>query len=481
MLYLIDASARNSLGHNLEYLERISLEVKSHFLILGNRELKSNGDSNYRPTFEFATWDFGRFGHRRKRIKPRAAQSSKTLRSSRALLITEKFIEISAKALARIAGRFVLFAVGHTKQSRCFHRDLTRGLFGIKPFSTILVSTTNARELVGLNKWTQNLPIQGYSISVILRRPLLDLRSLIEVPLIFIDALIYISAIQELANRVRFLADTPGLAARLSKRTAEKIEHIPTLGFEIQIDRPKGPMEFALAPNSRPETRYSVHDLTSIPKLSALTTVNLDSKGYRELLSTTKSIVLPYDPLRYRSRSSGIFAEALTLGILPIVPTGTSMSQEIAKLNSKILPPPELVMELKVGGVIDFRLFEQEYLLITLEGNFCGSIVLEISESNGGIKRSTHDFFESESIDSFLIRPTKQTLMTFKMDRILFPRDHSLNIKVNRIGSSLFGAPYLEGDLLEVLSLIDTISFHSEAEFEIREHSPRSICSVLKI
>ena len=480
MLYLIDSTAKNSLGHNLEYLERVSSVVKSQFLILGNKELNSAGSSSYRPTFEFATWDFGRFGFRRK-LKSKVVQGSKTLRSSRALIVTEKFIEKSAECTPGIVGRFVLFVVGYTKQTRYFHKDLTKGLCDVTSSSTILVSTTNARELVGLSKWAHNFPIEGFPISVILRRSLLDLRSYFEIPFLYMDSLIYISAIRQLENRVRFFADTPGLAAQLSKRTSVTIEHIPALGFEIQKSNPTGHLQIAIAPNSRSETRFSREDLKSIPQLSTAAKVSLDSQSYRDLLSTTKSIVLPYDPLRYRLRSSGIFAEALTLGILPIVPTGTSMSREIARLNSEILPSPVFIMELKLGGEIDFGVFRGEDLLITLEGNFSGSIVLEITEGNGAIKRSTHDFLESGSIDSFLIRPTKQTVMSFKMDRIFSQRYHTLNIKVNRIGDSLFGAPYLEGNLTGVLSLLKKVTFFSGHQAMIKEHSPKSIARCLEL
>lgn len=481
MLYLIDSSAKNSLGHNLEYLKRISEATESQSLILGNRKLESFEKSNYRPTFEFGTWDFGRFGFKRSKLKQQGVKGSKTLRSSRTLLITEKFIEVSAESIARFLGRLVLFTVKFTKQSRCFRRDLAIGLSDLGPDSTILLSTANTRELVGLINWINRSPIQECSISVILRRPLLDLRTYFEIPFLFIDALIYISVIRELGNKVHFFADTPGLVARLSKMTAQTIEHVPSLGFAVQINMEKVPLQFAIAPNSRPETRFSRQAFSSIPELSNSIEANLDSRNYRNLLLTTKSIVLPYDPLRYRTRSSGIFAEALTLGILPIVPTGTSMSREISKLNSKVLPPPEFNMELKIGSKIDLGVFGQNDFLITLEANFYGSIVLEISQGDSDVRRSTHDFSEGDTIDSFLIRPTKQAMLSFKVDRILAQRGQTLNVTVNKIGSSLYGFPYLEGDLLWVLSHLKMVTFGSGAQPAINEHSPQSICNRLEI
>jgi hypothetical protein len=481
MLYLIDSSAKNSHGHNLEYLERISENTKSQILILGNRELESDEKSTYRSTFEFGTWDFGRFGFKKSKLKQQGAKSSKTLRSSRASLITEKLIEVTAEYIARRLGKLALFTVKFTKQSRCFRRDLASGLFDLNPASTILLSTANARELVGLSNWINRSPIQECSISVILRRPLLDLRTYLEIPFLFIDALIYISVIQELRNKVHFFADTPGLAALLSKVTAQSIKHVPSLGFEVQINKEKVPLQVAIAPNSRPETRFSIQAFTPIPELSASLEANLDSKSYRDLLLTTKSIVLPYDPLRYRTRSSGIFAEALTLGILPIVPTGTSMSREITKLNSKVLPPPEFKLELRIVTKIDLGEFGQNDFLITLTADFYGSIVLEISQGDNDIRRSTHDFFEGDTIDSFVIRTTKQTLLSFKVDQILAQRDQTLNVAVNKIGPLLYGIPYLEGDLPGALSHLKMITFCSVPQTAIEEHSPKSIYNRLEI
>ena len=172
MLYLIDSSARNLSGHNLEYLLRISETTKSPFLILGNKEISPDQKSNYRPTFEFATWDFGRFGFHRNKLITKKAKEPKTLRASKSLIVTELLIEMSAQTLARFAGRFLLLLVRYSKQSRYFHRDLVKGLCDIEQGATILFSTTNTRELVGIYQWTRDFPAQEYPISVILRRPL---------------------------------------------------------------------------------------------------------------------------------------------------------------------------------------------------------------------------------------------------------------------------------------------------------------------
>ena len=481
MLYLIDSSAKNSFGHNLEYLERITLCAKSQSVILGNKELDPNGDSRYRPTFEFSTWDFGRFGLQRKKSKIQGSRDSKSLRSSKSLLITEELIEKTSEFVARFIGKQVLYLVCLSKQSRSFFRDIAEGLADADHLSTILVSTANARELLGLKRWLR-LSGNGESrIVVILRRPILDLRSIPEIPLMFFDALIHIALIRNLANRVSFVADTPELAASVNRRTGVSINEVPAMGFDTQTKVSTGPLEIAIAPNFRPETRFSFKDATSLRELGDASRPILDSSSYRQLLSTTRSLVLPYDPLRYRLRSSGIFTEALTLGILPIVPTGTSMSREITKLNSSILQKFEHRLELKVGDKLDLSQFGQENFLFTLESSSSGSLVLEFSDSLSRVKKQTCDFYAKGSKDSFFFQSSKQVFFSFKTEKMFFEDERLLSISVNRVPTRLFGASYLEDDLEGIVRLTKEIEFQGSDTALIQLHSPASICRLLEI
>lgn len=61
---------------------------------------------------------------------------------------------------------------------------------------------------------------------------------------------------------------------------------------------------------------------------------SLSDVAYYELLMTSSAVLIPYDPLAYRRRSSGIFAQAYRLGKICIVPSGTSFSAgEPSNLN----------------------------------------------------------------------------------------------------------------------------------------------------
>lgn len=481
MLYLVDSSAKNLSGHNLEYLKRISEHAKSEFLILGRKDLNSDVNPKYRPTFEFGTWDFGRFGFARKNHEERFGQKRKTLRPTWRFILTEKYVEKLAAVLAKKLQKSILTIAAFSKQSRFYRHDLSVALKGMSLGSTILISTANARELIGLNKWINEFKPKKCSIIVILRRPIIDLRSYLELPLVFADALIHISVIKELGHKVRFFADSQGLAARISETSGKDIKYIAAMGFETQTKKRNSLLDVAIAPNSRSETRFGVRDLFSIPDLNSQVKSNLNSTEYRELLLRTRSLVLPYDPLRYRSRSSGVFAEALTLGILPIVPTGTSMSREITFLNSKILSIPKFVVELKARNRIDLSQFGQEDLIITIKARNACSLNLEISDSTFGIRKSVHDFYGLNSADSFLIRPSQPTFISYHSDRVFFEQNDGLILSVYKLEEALFGASYLEGDLKSTLSITRRISFSPKDELAIREHSPTSIRSALEI
>jgi hypothetical protein len=57
----------------------------------------------------------------------------------------------------------------------------------------------------------------------------------------------------------------------------------------------------------------------------------LSMEEYSNLLLNSSIIVLPYDPLNYYARSSGIVAEALTVGIPVIVPSGSWLSRQFTQ------------------------------------------------------------------------------------------------------------------------------------------------------
>jgi len=60
----------------------------------------------------------------------------------------------------------------------------------------------------------------------------------------------------------------------------------------------------------------------------------MDEDAYRAFLQNADAIVLPYDPVRYRARGSGVFYEALALGKPTVLPAKTWMADEANRLNA---------------------------------------------------------------------------------------------------------------------------------------------------
>ena len=251
------------------------------------------------------------------------------------------------------------------------------------------------------------------------------------------------------------------------------------MGFEPENQNIEKTVAVALAPNSRPETILGIDKSSSISELYEGKKSNLNSRQYRDLIASTKSLVLPYDPLRYRARSSGVFAEALTLGILPIVPTGTSMSREISELNGKDFPGPLHTISEKINTKISMNHFAGERFLVEIVTNFTGSVILEVTDRTKSVK-SVHDFFEDGATDSFLIEFDTDTFFCFKTDRLLFNFNRMVTIRLHRISDALNGVPYLQGDLPNALTLASKLRFHKPKKIALRAHIPSLVWDSLR-
>jgi len=59
-------------------------------------------------------------------------------------------------------------------------------------------------------------------------------------------------------------------------------------------------------------------------------TGQLSHRAYVSRLDSMDIVLLPYNPARYALRTSGIFAEAAAYGLVPVVPNGTWMSDQLA-------------------------------------------------------------------------------------------------------------------------------------------------------
>ena len=75
----------------------------------------------------------------------------------------------------------------------------------------------------------------------------------------------------------------------------------------------------------------------------------LSDKQYEDLMGEMDAVLLPYDSLAYRERTSGILIEAFFAGALPFVTDETWMSIEVGRLGL-----PELIVDWNMPGIWEY-------------------------------------------------------------------------------------------------------------------------------
>jgi hypothetical protein len=95
-----------------------------------------------------------------------------------------------------------------------------------------------------------------------------------------------------------------------------------------QLSNYKGDLKIQLLLSSQSKILEKSGDF-SIKTLSP----SLSHEDYRYYFTITDFILLPYDSLRYSHSTSGIFVEAVTAGVLPLVSSNTWMSEELKLFN----------------------------------------------------------------------------------------------------------------------------------------------------
>ena len=96
-----------------------------------------------------------------------------------------------------------------------------------------------------------------------------------------------------------------------------------------------GKARFVVQSNPNPregegETAIARAELNCFPSpVVALHNEPLSTEAYKDLLLGSHITLLPYEPIEYSARSSGILAESLAAGIPVIVPAGTWLSRQL--------------------------------------------------------------------------------------------------------------------------------------------------------
>lgn len=246
----------------------------------------------------------------------------------------------------------------------------------------------------------------------------------------FIQALKLLSLLDLVRRKVFFYTDTEELTAQYSKASALPFKTLP-VPFDTEalehamagasVD-PEGPITIAYFGDARPEKGYqhlprtlkALYPLAKQGKLRFVLQSNfnlpggepgiaeardllarfprdyvellmdpLPKEGYYEQLSASDIILIPYEASRYKARSSGIFAQALAAGKIPVVPAGTWMANELARLGFKhvyVFGEDKDLVESIRAAIIDFDMAQKEYSAAALayRANCCPASLLAL-------------------------------------------------------------------------------------------------------
>ena len=131
-------------------------------------------------------------------------------------------------------------------------------------------------------------------------------------------------------------------------RSSKGFQHLPNICHLLQDKL----VENSWSINIQSNVMF-MRDMKSVVALMSLRKLNvnlyeseLSISEYRNLLESSSLILLPYELLWYHSQTSGVFAEALSLGIPVIAPKGTWMSDMLGRSDAGITFAPNDILSL---------------------------------------------------------------------------------------------------------------------------------------
>src|SRR5439155_22902188 len=89
-------------------------------------------------------------------------------------------------------------------------------------------------------------------------------------------------------------------------------------------------------PGGEPGIRAARDLLSTFPNIN-LRREAITEEEYNQYLLSSDLILLPYQPERYVSRTSGILAEAICAGVPAIVPQGTWLAEQVRRHGAGVI------------------------------------------------------------------------------------------------------------------------------------------------
>jgi hypothetical protein len=431
MYFLVDSSASSFNGHNLEYIIRLSSYLSDKSTLLVNRNCEVTNPSILK-IFRHSTWDFGRYGF-------------------------------------RYGSRFTL----PNKQTRSFLKDLHDANLDFEPEDTLFVSTANFREIKALDNFLMRKVKRGFQVPkvyVMLRRPLSEGLSNLKMFNTF-ERLVALRIFKRIQTKIVFITDTPQIQDYFEYNFGLSVKNVGTLGYDPIPDSTLEKKNlFFLPPNARKETRSDIENIISIVSNNEkLENIQLSPDDFYWSLRRSRYVVLPYDPNRYRLRSSGIFAEAMSLNTRPIVPTGTWMSQEASCLFDKLPEEDEQFFDTREWEINVIKLKGFLVFKISTESDY--QEILISSKDH----KSRHLLTRSANSDIFVHNVTNETSIKFNVKKGSFGN----RVIISRNFAELLALPYLPSFGDEVVKACQTGDIQLSSNILVGKYDPSSIIKAL--
>jgi hypothetical protein len=421
---------------------RIREYLPTPTLLLVNLECTLRADYVV-PAFRIKTWDFGRFGFSNEffrefhRVNPKLPEFFVNLVRKLSFLFAKAPINFDLKGLS-------------SAQSLSFYGDLINLKINFRSSDTLIFTSLNVRELKGLlcflhERISKDLDVP--KVNVILRTSLIESVGLFDLPFTIKNIFDAVKVLRVAGLKIKFFVDTLQLRDEYASLLGEAPTYVPVPGLPGKY-RSTPKTFFSIIPsNSRPETRDSFEDLNWLEKSGIVHLIpsSIDSDAYSRLLASSQYLVLPYVPLHYQSRSSGVFAEGLSIDSKPIVPTGTWMSQEIASQESNLRIP-----------IINRILTTNSIISLSVEPNSPVLIKLVTDSANSKVRikigkvTSTHHFCSGRMSDEFICFADSYGNINMR----IFLRDSTLKIQVSGHFLDRIGFCYFPGELRKLIQYL---------------------------
>lgn len=156
---------------------------------------------------------------------------------------------------------------------------------------------------------------------------------LLHLPIMILPLPIHLQGIEERSSNVSPPLTITYLGRNVPYKGFDLVVGAIELLDEVQRGQHRFKLQIHLTHNQSGTTEKRLKRLMQTTDTIELVPEFLTSRQYGNLFNETNILVLPYRSIHYKASTSGVFAEALTTGKIPVVPKDTWMGEELVRFK----------------------------------------------------------------------------------------------------------------------------------------------------